>query len=160
MRRERLRTVTGDVSVKVPVSGTSFRCGNSTKRSWTLSYCIRSASVWYTAMFKGGRDCPPFGEKERLPRVDREAYGRPTKAVDRRRRLILSAIDVNACEIYCFTGLARSSAPLAYPSTLRAPFFLFLLFLSLSTPLFSFSPSTSLSTPRSHRRTLRHETKE
>lgn len=32
------------------------------------------------------------------------AYGRPTKAVDRRRRLILSAIDVNAREIYCFAA--------------------------------------------------------
>lgn len=64
-------------------------------------------------MFEGRRDCPPSGEKERLPRVGREAYGRPTKAVDRWRRLILSEIDVNAREIYCFTGLAHSSMPLA-----------------------------------------------
>lgn len=37
-------------------------------------------------------------------RAEGVAYGRPTKAVDRRRRLILSAIDVNAREIYCFAA--------------------------------------------------------
>lgn len=107
----------------------------------------------HRAMFEGGRDCPPSGEKERLPRVDREAYSRPTKAVDRRRRLILSAIDVNAREIYCFTGLAHSSMPLASLLVPPSP-------LPSNSPACSFSLSTVSVRSRRCRHTSRRQTKE
>lgn len=98
------------VSVEVPISGISYRCGNGPKRQGTLrpagfrstNKSSRSSTLTH-ALFLSYTPTLAFTLQSFI------LVHSLTPSLPPSPLLPILAIDVNACQIYCFTGLASGT---------------------------------------------------